>query len=134
MHHAKHFSKSSCAHWATHGLRVFMNWKCRSALVRCAPVVRFKMKVFCPECNLRVLPRDVGEIKDMRDVCKTMWRKFMQLDDRHCPLFRTCEVKDVKVQNDRNENWSIGENCDRRDRRDAGPSLWRPMPRLKGRS
>ena len=51
----------------------------------------------------------------------------MQLDDRHCPLFRTCEVKDVKDR-------SIGDqNCDG-DRRDAGPSLWRPMPRLKGRS
>mmetsp|Transcript_73212 Transcript_73212/g.148167 ORF Transcript_73212/g.148167 Transcript_73212/m.148167 type:complete len:105 (+) Transcript_73212:55-369(+) len=104
-----------------------MTWKSRGALVRCAPVVRFKMKVFCPECNLRVLPKDVGEIKEMRDVCKTMWRKFMQLDDRHCPLFRTCEVKDVKDR-------SIGDqNCDG-DRRDAGPSLWRPMPRLKGRS
>ena len=47
-------------------------------LIRCAPVVRFKMKVFCPECGLRVQPSDVGEVREMRNVCRTMWRKFMQ--------------------------------------------------------
>eukprot|EP00490_Sorites_sp_Unknown_P002897 CAMPEP_0114675096 /NCGR_PEP_ID=MMETSP0191-20121206/47394_1 /TAXON_ID=126664 /ORGANISM="Sorites sp." /LENGTH=100 /DNA_ID=CAMNT_0001943753 /DNA_START=22 /DNA_END=320 /DNA_ORIENTATION=- len=100
-----------------------MAWKAamslKQAMVRCAPVVRFKIKVFCPECGLRVQPSDVGEVRVMRDVCKTMWRKFMQLDDRHCPLFRTCEVNDLGVTSIQGHR--------------APPSLWRPMPRLKGR-
>ncbi|CAK9062315.1 unnamed protein product [Durusdinium trenchii] len=104
-------------------LHVRMQWK--QLLARRAPVVRFKMKVFCPECGLRVQPSDVGEVREMRDVCKTMWRKFMQLDDRHCPLFRTCEVSDLNDP-------SVNE--EREGGRRVPPSLWRPMPRLKGRS
>eukprot|EP00913_Durusdinium_trenchii_P025326 g23776.t1 len=73
-------------------LHVRMQWK--QLLARRAPVVRFKMKVFCPECGLRVQPSDVGEVREMRDVCKTMWRKFMQLDDRHCPLSGWDDVGD----------------------------------------
>jgi len=45
---------------------------------RTTPWVRFKFKVFCPECGKRVQPADVGEAQEMREVCQTMWRKFMQ--------------------------------------------------------
>lgn len=93
------------------------------ALRRFGPVIRFKFKVYCPECGMRVQQSDVGEVREMRDVCRTMWRKFMQLDDRHCPLFRTCEVNDHR-------------HCHSDEVPDVpqAPSLWRPMPRLKGRS
>lgn len=47
-------------------------------VTRTTPWVRFKFKVFCPECGKRVQPADVGEAQEMREVCQTMWRKFMQ--------------------------------------------------------
>ncbi|CAJ1450710.1 unnamed protein product [Effrenium voratum] len=77
---------------------------------RVPPRVRFTKKVFCPECGKRVLS---GEVENMREACTRMWRTFMLLDDRHCPLFRYCDVKTLEGDE---------------------PSLWQTMPRLKGRS
>mmetsp|Transcript_9536 Transcript_9536/g.19227 ORF Transcript_9536/g.19227 Transcript_9536/m.19227 type:complete len:137 (+) Transcript_9536:85-495(+) len=76
------------------------------------PVVKYKKKKFCPECGKRVVE---GETEDMRTACSRMWRKFMRLDDLHCPLFRFCTVREVEGH-------------------DQVPHLWDSMPRLKGRS
>mmetsp|Transcript_34352 Transcript_34352/g.98753 ORF Transcript_34352/g.98753 Transcript_34352/m.98753 type:complete len:119 (+) Transcript_34352:84-440(+) len=76
------------------------------------PVVKYKKKKFCPHCSKRV---EEGDIEDMRSACSRMWRKFMRLDDLHCPLFRYCTVREAAGH-------------------DEIPSLWEPMPRLKGRS
>eukprot|EP00434_Breviolum_minutum_P045608 symbB.v1.2.040930.t1/scaffold7662.1/size18633/3 len=40
-------------------------------VTRTTPWVRFKFKVFCPECGKRVQPADVGEAQEMREVCQT---------------------------------------------------------------
>mmetsp|Transcript_57309 Transcript_57309/g.107462 ORF Transcript_57309/g.107462 Transcript_57309/m.107462 type:complete len:101 (+) Transcript_57309:64-366(+) len=77
---------------------------------RIPPKVRFCQKAYCPECGKRT---DEGEEDEMREACIRMWRKYMQLDDQHCPLFRLCVVKTLPGD---------------------VPSLWQPMPRIKGRS
>mmetsp|Transcript_6876 Transcript_6876/g.12161 ORF Transcript_6876/g.12161 Transcript_6876/m.12161 type:complete len:110 (-) Transcript_6876:42-371(-) len=79
---------------------------------RIPPRVRFARKRYCPECGKNVVP---GEKDDMREACTRMWKKFMGLDDQHCPLFRACEVKTLEGHEEE-------------------PALWEPMPRLKGRS
>eukprot|EP00933_Yihiella_yeosuensis_P056814 TRINITY_DN5624_c2_g1_i1.p1 TRINITY_DN5624_c2_g1~~TRINITY_DN5624_c2_g1_i1.p1 ORF type:complete len:149 (-),score=20.98 TRINITY_DN5624_c2_g1_i1:81-527(-) len=79
---------------------------------RVPPRVRFKKKKYCPECGKNVAPE---EVDDMKEACGVMWRKYMRLDDRHCPLWGACEVKSVEGH-------------------DEEPSLWEPMPKLKGRS
>ena len=69
---------------------------------------------------------NVSQIARLLDLALTLlWPVYIhadlivRLDDRHCPLFRTCEV------NDTNDTGGLD--------RDS-PNFWRPMPRIKGRS
>uniref|UniRef100_A0A7S2IYH4 Uncharacterized protein n=1 Tax=Alexandrium andersonii TaxID=327968 RepID=A0A7S2IYH4_9DINO len=102
---------SSCAPAAaSQTLRTAVRSFCQGEYM--PPVVKYKKKKFCSECGKRVLE---GEIEDMRTACSRMWRKFMRLDDLHCPLFRHCTVREVEGH-------------------DEVPHLWESMPRLKGRS
>ncbi|CAE7365867.1 unnamed protein product [Symbiodinium natans] len=85
---------------------------------RVAPLVKFLQKAYCPECGKHV---SHGEVEKMRDACTRMWRKFMQLDDAHCPLFRVCDV-----------TWTGGKDSkDSKDSKDYPPGLWERMPRIK---
>ncbi|CAE7500966.1 unnamed protein product, partial [Symbiodinium microadriaticum] len=77
-----------------------------------APMVKFHQNAYCPECGKHVTH---GDVEKMREACSRMWRKFMRLDDSHCPLFRIC---DVKIRE--GEVTRLG--------------LWERMPRIKGRS
>eukprot|EP00392_Amoebophrya_sp_AT5.2_P001839 g1844.t1 len=72
---------------------------------------RWKVGVYCPECGKK---SEAGAVDQMGQFCGTMWRKYMRIDDRHCPLFLACKVKDDIV------------HCEH--------TGWKDMPRVKGRS
>ncbi|CAD7933028.1 unnamed protein product [Amoebophrya sp. A25] len=73
--------------------------------------VQWKISWYCGECG-KYCYKD--EVAPMRKFCGRMWRKYMEVDDRHCPLFLAAKVKDDLVLS-----------------REIG---WKDMPRIKGRS
>lgn len=74
--------------------------------------LEWKKNRFCPECGKSSV---VGQRSNMADFCPTLWRKYMKIDDRYCPLYahaRVCES---------------GEDPNIR-------SSWDRMPKIKGLS
>ncbi|CAD7934309.1 unnamed protein product [Amoebophrya sp. A120] len=73
--------------------------------------VQWKISAYCPDCGKNT---EKDQVSVMRKFCPTMWRKYMFVDDRHCPLFLAAKVKDDLI-----ESTETG---------------WKDMPRIKGRS
>lgn len=73
--------------------------------------IMWKLSKYCPDCGKYT---EEGKKEPMAETCAVMWRKYMRVDDKHCPMFLACKVKDDDIESDR-----VG---------------WRDMPRLKGRS
>ena len=54
-------------------------------------------------------------MEEMKTACMRMWRKYMTLDDKHCPLWSNCEAQTVSGHADEHH-------------------LWSKLPRIAGRS
>ena len=76
--------------------------------------VRWRRDKKCPDCGIEV--REASTVV-MTDACPKMWRKFNELDDRHCSLWANAEVAIVTE-----------------GREDIPLSKWQNMPRIIGRS
>jgi len=57
--------------------------------------VQWKIDSYCPDCG-KYVDKDAKAL--MREACPTMWRKYMRMDDKLCPLFLACRVKDDGTQ------------------------------------
>jgi len=55
-------------------------------------LVQWKRDKTCPDCGKLA---KLGSTAVMRDVCGKMWRKYNDLDDRHCALWSNAEVASV---------------------------------------
>ena len=84
--------------------------------------------LYCDRCDREMPPR--GTILGMAAFCPTMWRKYMQLDDRPCSMWDNVQVKEREgaVEN------SVSLGASHSPGPDSERHLWSRMPVLSGRS